>query len=108
MRTEELFAGLRDCGRGRDALTGVELLEGMRVRAQAFLRGVARLARNLHDRDALVDQERHERVTQVVGATGLQPGAEGGGPVDPLAPVAVVVFSPRRGIRSREDELRAI
>jgi hypothetical protein len=44
--TEELFAGLRDCGRGRGALAGVELLEGVRVRAQAFLRTVARLARD--------------------------------------------------------------
>ena len=66
----------------------VELLEGMCVRAQAFLGGVARLARNLHDRDAPVDQERHERVAKVVGATGLQAGGEGGGSVDPLAPVA--------------------
>jgi hypothetical protein len=35
---------------------GVELLEGVRVGAQALLRRVAGLARDLDDRDALVDQ----------------------------------------------------
>ncbi len=105
IRAEDFLARPTDRLRGGHAVGGVELLEGVGVGAQALLGGVAGLARYLDDRNALVDQQRHERVAQVVGARLREARGLCGGLVVAPAPVVVVVLGPGLAIGAREDEL---
>jgi hypothetical protein len=61
------LARASDARRGVDALRRVELPEDVAIGAEADRRRVARLLCDLADRAPLLDQERHERVPQVVG-----------------------------------------
>jgi hypothetical protein len=81
---------------------GVELVEEVAVVAQACLRRVTGLPRDLEDRLALVDEERDERVAQVVCARRRQPHRELGVPertLGPAVPLALGEGAVRRVAR---------
>jgi hypothetical protein len=65
---------------------------------------VACLARHLNHGLSFCEEERDERVPQVVGTEIVQAGRGRGGSEDPLAPVSPVFVVPGRAVEPREDK----
>jgi hypothetical protein len=86
-------------------LRAAVLAEHMRVRVQRHRRRMPQLLGELHDRRSLLaDQQRGERVPEVVRAWTAEAGAVGRRVEVAVAPVVPVIGAPRLAVRPWEDE----
>src|SRR3954453_6692368 len=97
-------AGLADYFLRRLPRRILQLLDYVAVSCERHRRPVSRLPRDFDHRSALREEERHERMPEVVRAKLVEPSGNGSGSEDALAPVSPVHLGPDPAITRRKNE----
>src|SRR3954454_19730700 len=97
-------AGLADYFLRRLPRRILQLLDYVAVSCERHRRRVSCLPRDFDHRSALREEERHERMPEVVRAKMVEPSGDGSGSDHALAPVSPVLLGPDTAITRRKNE----